>query len=164
MKKLQDLRRQVRCAREWAREIGSDEDQELFRPLHHELGHQSAKVANEAHQERVEAATKSIDGFWKLSRWARSTTSRATHTPTLRAADREYVMAEKAKILREVLFHPAPTADLSDTEGYDYPTAVNAPQITPKRSCMVSRGPAIIKERLVVPFAGPSVRHRTADF
>ncbi|KAJ5244945.1 hypothetical protein N7489_005041 [Penicillium chrysogenum] len=101
------------------------------RSLRHELGRQSAKVANEAHKERVEAATKSIDDFWKLSRWARNTTPRATHTPILREGDREYVTAEeKADILREVLFPPAPTADLSDLEGYDYPVAVNAPLIT----------------------------------
>lgn len=130
-KKLENLRRQVKRARRWANETGSDEDQELFRQLRHELGRQSAKVANEAHRERVEAATKSIDDFWKLSRWARNTTPRATHTPTLREGDREYVTAEeKADILREVLFPPAPTADLSDLEGYDYPVAVNAPLIT----------------------------------
>jgi hypothetical protein len=130
-KKLENLRRQVKRARRWANETGSDEDHELFRQLRHELGRQSAKVANEAHRERVEAATKSIDDFWKLSRWARNTTPRATHTPTLREGDREYVTAEeKADILREVLFPPAPTAELSDLEGYDYPVAVNAPLIT----------------------------------
>ncbi|KAJ5481378.1 reverse transcriptase [Penicillium sp. IBT 31633x] len=130
-KKLEDLRRQVKRARRWARETGSGEDQERFRQMRHELGRQSAKVANEAHRERVEAATKSIDDFWKLSRWARNTTPRATHTPTLRAGDREYVTAgEKAEILRDVLFPPAPTADLADLVGYDYPAAVNAPLIT----------------------------------
>ncbi|KAJ5849228.1 hypothetical protein N7534_007917 [Penicillium rubens] len=113
-KKLENLRRQVKRARRWANETGSDEDQELFRQLRHELGRQSAKVANEAHKER-----------------ARNTTPRATHTPTLREGDREYVTAEeKADILREVLFPPTPTADLSDLEGYDYPVAVNAPLIT----------------------------------
>lgn len=66
-----------------------------------------------------------------LSRWARNTTPRASHTPTLREGDREYVTAEnKADVLREVSFPPAPTADLSDLEGYDYPAAVTAPLIT----------------------------------
>lgn len=79
----------------------------------------------------MEAATKSIGDFWKLSRWARNTTPRAAHTPTLREGDREYVTAEeKADILRDVVFPPAPTADLSDLEGYDYPVAVKAPLIT----------------------------------
>ncbi|KGO73013.1 reverse transcriptase [Penicillium italicum] len=127
-KKLEDLRRQVNRARRWARETGSDGDQELFRHLRHNLGRQSVKVANESHRERVGAATKSIDDFWKL---VRNTTPRATYTPTLRVGDTEYVTAEeKADILREVLFPHAPTADLSDLEGYDYPTAVSTPLIT----------------------------------
>ncbi|KAJ6118425.1 reverse transcriptase [Penicillium samsonianum] len=101
----------VKRARRWARETGSDEDQERFRQMRHELGRQSAKVANEAHRERVEAATKSIDDFWKLSRWARNTTPRATHTAT-----------------RPTLRHCV--QGTGNLEGYDYPAAVNAPLIT----------------------------------
>ncbi|OQE63237.1 hypothetical protein PENNAL_c0247G08304, partial [Penicillium nalgiovense] len=45
--------------------------------------------------------------------------------------DKEYVtVEEKADILREVLFPPTPTTDLSDLEGYDYPIVVNTPLIT----------------------------------
>lgn len=41
-KKLENIRRQVKRTRRWARKTGSDADQELFRQLRHELGRQSA--------------------------------------------------------------------------------------------------------------------------
>jgi hypothetical protein len=51
----------VRYCGDQFNETGSDEDQELFRQLRHELGRQSAKVANEAHRESSCMWERSMD-------------------------------------------------------------------------------------------------------
>ncbi|KAJ5094940.1 reverse transcriptase [Penicillium argentinense] len=128
---LAPLRAEVRRARRRAK-TEDPEALEEFRQLRHKLGRQSAKIARTAHRERVEEATQDIQGFWNLAKWARNRgTPRATFTPTLQAGDRTYETAvEKAQILQETLFPPAPDAELGDLQGFIYPTSIDMPAIT----------------------------------
>lgn len=77
----------------------------------------------------MEDATESIEGFWKLARWARRRGGvQPTYTPTLHAGNQTYETAErKAQALRETLFPLPPEVDLSDIPGYEYPE----PQLMP---------------------------------
>ncbi|KAJ5765559.1 reverse transcriptase [Penicillium odoratum] len=126
---LAPLKQQVRRARRTWQSSHNEEDHEAFRQLRHQLGRESKKMGRQAHRERVEEATTSIDGFWRLAKWARSRgVPRSSHTPTLRVGEREFTTTdEKAACFRTALFPPAPTADLSDIDGYTYPDAVPMP-------------------------------------
>ncbi|KAJ5544111.1 reverse transcriptase [Penicillium frequentans] len=130
---LKPLRQQVNQARRWARS-GDPAEVERFRRIRHELGRESKKVARSAHRERVAQATKDIQGFWRLSKWARTRgTPRSTHTPTLQADGIEYsTAADKAEILKKTLFPPAPRANTRDIDarGGRYPAPHPTPSIT----------------------------------
>ncbi|KAJ5565518.1 reverse transcriptase, partial [Penicillium frequentans] len=132
---LEPLRQQVKQARRWARS-GDPADVERFRRMRHELGRESKKVARGAHRERVAQATKDIQGFWRLFKWARTRgTPRSTHTPTLHADGNEYsTAAGKADILKKTLFPPAPLANTRDIDarGGRYPAPHRTPPITTK--------------------------------
>jgi ribonuclease HI len=90
------------------------------------------KVLRQAHRERVEEATSTIGGLWKLVRWARNRGQRQAVTPPLKRADGtlEDDPQKKTKLLRKTFFPQPQQADLSDLEGYEYPAAINLPPIT----------------------------------
>ncbi|ODM23022.1 hypothetical protein SI65_00611 [Aspergillus cristatus] len=85
--------------------------------------------------------TESIEGFWKLARWARRRGGvQPTYTPTLHAGNQTYDTPErKAQVLQETLFPPPPEADLSDIPDYEYPEPLQMPAITEKEVCQAVR-------------------------
>ena len=137
---LKGLRNNVNRTRRWAAS-GQEEDIKAFRQAKHTLGRETAKLSRDNHRAHVEDATESIEGFWKLARWARRRRGvQPTYTPTLHAGDQTYDTPErKAQALRETLFPPPPEADLSDIPGYEYPEPLQMPAITEKEVCQAVR-------------------------
>ena len=90
------------------------------------------KFRRNAHRKRVEEASGNMSRVWKLAKWSKERGARyESFMPPLKAHRRVYTsMEEKAEILAETFFPPAPTADLSDTIGYDYPEETSVPPIT----------------------------------
>lgn len=128
---LKRLRNNVNRTRRWVAS-GQEEDIKAFRQARHKLGRETTKLSRNNHRSRVEEATESIEGFWKLARWARRRGgAQPTYTPTLHAGDQTYETPErKAQALRKTLFPPPPEADLSDIPGYEYPEPLQMPAIT----------------------------------
>ena len=137
---LKRLRNNVNRTRRWAAS-GQEEDIKAFRQAKHALGRETTKLSRNNHHACVEDATESIEGFWKLARWARRRRGvQPTYTPTLHAGNQTYETPErKAQALRETLFPPPPEADLSDIPGYEYPEPLPMPAITEKEVCHVIR-------------------------
>ncbi|EED22644.1 reverse transcriptase, putative [Talaromyces stipitatus ATCC 10500] len=91
------------------------------------------ELARDLHRQRIEQATESIDGFWRIARWVRNRGKpRATFTPTLHYNNTSYTAPkEKAALFREVLHPEPPEADLSDIgPQYRYPKPYTMPPIT----------------------------------
>ncbi|KAJ5927720.1 hypothetical protein N7466_006676 [Penicillium verhagenii] len=65
---LAPVRQDVRRARRRWQQSRNEEDHEAFRVLRHKLGRESKKQGRQAHRDRVEEATASIDGFWRLAK------------------------------------------------------------------------------------------------
>jgi hypothetical protein len=88
------------------------------------------KFRRNAHRKRVEEASGNMSRVWKLAKWSKERGARyESFMPPLKAHRRVYTsMEEKAEILAETFFPPAPTADLSDTIGYDYPEETSVPR------------------------------------
>jgi hypothetical protein len=85
-----------------------------------------------AHRKRVEEASGNMSQVWKLAKWSKERGAKyESFMPPLKANSRVYIsVEEKAEILAETFFPPAPTADLSDTIGYNYPQESPVPPIT----------------------------------
>ncbi|EED22555.1 transposon I factor, putative [Talaromyces stipitatus ATCC 10500] len=98
-----------------------------------EMKWRTNELARDLHRQRIEQATESIDGFWRIARWVYNRGKpRAMFTPTLHYNNTSYTaLKEKAALFREVL-HPEPLeADLSDIgPQYRYPKPYTMPPIT----------------------------------
>ena len=90
------------------------------------------KFRRNAHRKRVEEASGNMSQVWKLAKWSKERGAKyESFMPPLKAGSRVYIsVEEKAEILAETFFPPAPTADLSDTVGYDYPQESSVLPIT----------------------------------
>ncbi|KAJ6436485.1 hypothetical protein O9K51_10967 [Purpureocillium lavendulum] len=118
--------------RRWQR-TRHDDDYEAYRQARNRKGRLVQKLLRNTHRQRVEEATSTTNGLWKLVKWAKNrheTTSACT--PALARSDGELVHRpeEKAGVLRNSFFPPPLQADLSDTDGYEYPTPIECPDIT----------------------------------
>lgn len=99
----------------------------------------------------MEEATESIEGFWKLARWAsRRGNVHPIYTPTLHAGNQTYDRPEsRAKALQEALFLTPPEADLSGIANYEYPEPLQMPAITENEVCQhQSRPPVMMVYRI----------------
>jgi len=121
-----------RLRRRWQR-TRQDDDYEAYRQARNKKGRHIRKALRDTHRQRVEDASSSQSGLWKLVKWAknRNNTSQAC-TPALAGPDgvRAGRPEEKAELLRQSFFPPPPQADLSDIEGYEYPPPLECPEIT----------------------------------
>ena len=63
---LKRLRNNVNRTRRWAAS-GQEKDIKAFRQARHKLGRETTKLSRNSHRSRVEEATESIEGFWKLA-------------------------------------------------------------------------------------------------
>jgi hypothetical protein len=127
------LKAQAQRARRRAKTTRREEDWETFHQARHKIYQETAKLSTRAHRARVEDTTQSLDGFWRLARWARSRGNpRPTFTPALHTTDGALVddPDQKAKLFQSTLFPATAEADLSDLNNYQYPPALSAPRIT----------------------------------
>ena len=129
-----DICREVqRLRRRWQRTRFED-DYEAYREARNRKGRYIRKTLRSTHRQRVEEASASESGLWKLVKWAKNRHALAPAcTPDLRKPDGElaHQAGEKAEALRQSFF-PAPLeADLTDIHGYEYPPPIECPGITP---------------------------------
>ncbi|QKX57721.1 uncharacterized protein TRUGW13939_04840 [Talaromyces rugulosus] len=119
--------------RRWQR-TRLEDDYEAYRQARNRKGRHIRKTLRNTHRQRVEEASASESGLWKLVKWAKNRHVVASAcTPTLVKPDGElaHQPEEKAETLRQTFFPPPPQADLSDIDGYEYPRPIECPQITP---------------------------------
>jgi ribonuclease HI len=119
------LRRQY----QWLR---TAEAWEAYRKARNEKGRLIKKALRKAHRTRIQEATASTTGLWKLARWAKNRELRQAQTPPLKTADGELATdpQQKAHALQQAFFPKPPEADLSDLHGYKYLAPIEFPPIT----------------------------------
>lgn len=123
---VQQLRRRWQQTRQ-------DDDYEAYRQARNRKGRYIQKLLRNAHRQRVEEASSSKNGLWKLVKWAKNRQDiPPACTPTLSKPDGKFVYRpeEKAEVLRQSFFPPPCQADLSDINGYKYPPSIECPDIT----------------------------------
>ncbi|KAJ9137654.1 Endonuclease/exonuclease/phosphatase [Pleurostoma richardsiae] len=121
-----------RLRRRWQR-TRQDDDYEAYRQARNKKGRHIQKVLRNTHRQRVEEASESPSGLWKLVKWAKNRHNETpAGTPALVRPDGGLAQQpeEKADVLRQSFFPPPHQADLSDLEGHEYPTPVECPDIT----------------------------------
>ena len=118
--------------RKWQR-TRQDDDYEAYRRARNKKGRHIQKSLRNTYRQRVEDASASPSGLWKLVKWAknRHNASPACTPPLVKAnGELAHQPEEKAELLRQTFFPPPALADLSDIEGYEYPPSIECPDIT----------------------------------
>jgi hypothetical protein len=113
-----------------------EEDYEAYRQARNQKGRHIRKTLRNNHRQRVENASASESGLWKLVKWANNRhVTASTCTPTLVKPDGGLArqLEEKAETLQQTFFPPPPQANLSDIDGYGYPQPIKCPEITPSK-------------------------------
>ena len=109
------------------------EDYEAYKTARNKKGRTIQKALRNTHRRKVEEASASPSGLWKLIKWAKNRhTTTSGLTPTLVGLDGRSVEQPegKADLFRETFFPPPPQADLRNTVGCEYPEAIVCPEIT----------------------------------
>jgi ribonuclease HI len=111
----------------------SDESREAYKRARNWKGRVIGKALKTAYRERVEEASKSPEQMWKLAKWSRNRGENACPLlPALRdtAGQLRTNAADKADLLRHAFFPTPPDPDLSDIEGFQYPSPIVLEPIT----------------------------------
>jgi ribonuclease HI len=129
---IKEAQMQARRLRRQYQTLHTAEAWEAYRQARNEKGRLIKKALRKAHRERVQEATSSTTGLWKLARWAKNRERRQAHTPPLRGENGKLATDphEKTELLQKTFFPQPPEADLSDLDGYTYPTPIDLPPIT----------------------------------
>ena len=123
---MQQLRRRWQQTRQ-------NDDYEADQQARNKKGRHIQKILRNTHRQRVEEASESPSGLWKLVKWAKNRHNETpAYTPALVRPDGELAQQpeEKAEVLRQSFFPPPYQADLTDLEGYQYPPPIDCPDIT----------------------------------
>jgi hypothetical protein len=118
--------------RRWQR-TRCEEDYNAYREARNRKGRHIQKTLCSTHRQRVEDASSSASGLWKLVRWAKNRyTTASACTPALVKLDGELAhhLEEKAETLCQSFFPRPMRADLIDIDGYEYPQVIECPEIT----------------------------------
>lgn len=128
-KEAQRLARRLR--RRYQRER-TPEAWEAYRRARNHKARLIRKTLRNHHRKRVKEATSSLDGLWRIARWARSRGPRTTLVPPLQRPDRglEPDATKRLEMFKQAFFPPPPDVDLTDIEGYEYPHTIHLPPIT----------------------------------
>jgi len=121
-----------RLRRRWQRTRHED-DYEAYRKARNKKGRLIQKTLRNNHRQRVEEASTSQAGLWKLVKWAKNRhIPSAACTPPLVQPNGELAHRpeDKADVLRRSFFPPPAKADLTDLEDYEYPEPIQCPDIT----------------------------------
>ena len=133
-----------RLRRRW-QQTRLDDDYEAYREARNRKGRHIRKTLRSTYRQRVEEASTSTSGLWKLVKWAKNRhTLTMTCTPALVKPDGELAQhpEDKAETLRQSFFPSPLEADLSDINGYEYPQSTECPEITPPEIEKAMRGAA----------------------
>ena len=136
-RKCNDICREVQQLRRRWQQTRLDDDYEVYREARNRKGRHIHKTLRSTHRQRVEEASASESGLWKLVKWAKNRRTVAPAcTPALRKPDRElaHQACEKAETLHQSFFPPPLRADLTDINGYEYPQPIECPEITPSET------------------------------
>lgn len=128
-KEAQQLARRLR--RRYQRERTPDA-WEAYRQARNYKARLIRKTLRNYHRRKVKEATSSLDGLWRLARWARSREPRTTLVPPLQRPDGglETDATKKLEMFKQAFFPPPPEVDLTDTRGFEYPSPIQLPPIT----------------------------------
>jgi len=124
-REVQQLRRQ------WQR-TRRDDDYEAYQQARNRKGRHIQKTLRKTHRQRVEEASASPSGLWRLVKWAKNRHDASPAcTPALAKLEGglAHEPEEKAEVLRQSFFPPPLQADLSDLEGYEYPPPIECPDV-----------------------------------
>ena len=132
-----DICREVQqLRRRWQRTRLKD-NYETYREARNRKDQYIHKTLRSTHRYRVEEASASESGLWKLVKWAKNRHTLAPAcTPDLRKPDGElaHQAGEKAEALRQSFFPPPLRADQTDINGYKYLNRLNARRSRLQRS------------------------------
>lgn len=127
-----DICREVQQLRRRWQRTRDEEDYEAYRKARNGKGRHIQKTLRSTYRQKVEEASASNSGLWKLVKWAKNRHAAAsTCTPALMKPNGElaYQAEEKAETLRQSFFPPPISANLSDINGYEYPPSIECPEI-----------------------------------
>ena len=132
-RECKDICREVQKLRRLWQKTRLEDDYEAYRRARNRKGRSVKRILRDNHRQRVTEASASDSGLWKLVRWAKNRHVMVpTCTPELRKPDGGLAQeaSEKAETLRQSFFPPPPTAELLDTADYEYPEAIECPEVT----------------------------------
>lgn len=114
--------------------LRTEEAWEEYRAARNLKGRLIKKLLRKNHWERIQEATETPSGLWKLAKWARNRQPRQSFTPPLREGlgPMKTQIDEKIALLKENFFPRMKEADLSDLQDYNYPEPVDWPPFTPR--------------------------------
>ncbi|RMZ90276.1 hypothetical protein DV736_g2490, partial [Chaetothyriales sp. CBS 134916] len=124
----------------------SEEDWQAYKTARNAKGRLIKKSLQQNHRSKITEAASKPKGIWKIAKWAvkRQSLPPASVTPALSREDGslETDAEGKTNLLRASFFPPPARADLSDTEGYQYPEPCPLPPITESEIERAIRGAA----------------------
>ncbi|GAT19404.1 pol-like protein [Aspergillus luchuensis] len=128
-KEAQQLARRLR--RRYQRER-TPEAWEAYRRARNYKARLIRKTLRNYHRRKVKEATSSLEGLWKIARWARRAEPRTTLIPPLQRPDggMETDVKEKLDMFKDAFFPQPPEVDLTDVRNYKYPSPMQLPPIT----------------------------------
>lgn len=128
-KEAQQLARRLR--RRYQRER-TPEAWEAYRRARNHKAKPIRKTLRNHHRRKVKEATNSLEGLWKIARWARNREPRTTLVPPLQRPDGsiETEVPGKLEMFKQAFFPPPPEVDLTDIRNYEYPSPIQLSPIT----------------------------------
>ena len=129
---IKDAQMQARRLRRKHQEVGTEQAWEEYRTARNLKGRLIKKLLRKNHRERVQEATGSPQGLWKLAKWAKNREQRQPFTPPIRCGQGplKTETEDKVKLFKDSFFPQQKEADLSDIESYAYPSTVEWPPFT----------------------------------
>ena len=131
-REVKEAQMQARRLRRKYQELRTEEAWEAYRAARNLKGRLIKKLLRRNHRERVQQATESPQGLWRLAKWARNRGQPQSTAPPLKD-DRGILQTElddKIRVLKEAFFPQVKEADLSDIQGHIYPNPVEWPRFT----------------------------------
>jgi hypothetical protein len=132
MPEVKEAQMAARRLRRQYQRLRTAEAWEAYRRARNKKGRLIKKALRTAHRIRIQEATASTTGLWKLARWTKNRGQQRAQTPPLKTVSGELAIdpPQKARLLQQVFFPEPPEADLDDLHGYQYPPPIEFPPIT----------------------------------
>ena len=129
---IKEAQMQARRLRRRYQELRTEQTWEEYREARNLKGRLIKKLLRKNHRERVQKATESPQGLWKLAKWAKNKEQRQPYTPPLKDSQGKMrtELEDKVEILKNSFFPQIKEADLSDIQDYVYPSPVEWPPFT----------------------------------